>query len=95
MSFRVFTHDLNPRVDAHAHKCSNSSAEAVVAEQRGRFVILPDGRRALHLFPPTEFCEILTDSEGKTIYQRVAGSFRDAWSPRPSAGVAVWQMATQ
>ncbi len=94
MSTLVFNSDLDPQVSHYSYKASNSSAEAAVTSGRGEFVQLPSGRRALHMFPYREVAEIRQDCDGKTIRERIAGGFRDAWSQRPSGCMPVWQLNT-
>jgi hypothetical protein len=94
MSLRVFNADLNPQVDDFSYKCSDSSAQAAVDAGRGQFIILPCGRRALQMFPPKEFIPLTFDAEGKSILERLAGNFRDAWGQKPSDGIPVWQLRT-
>lgn len=94
LSTLVFNSDLDPQVSRYSYKASNSSAEAAVASGRGQFVMLPSGRRALHMFPYREIPEIRQDCDGLTIYERVSGSFRDAWSQKPSGCIPVWQLNT-
>lgn len=57
MSIRVFAWDVDPIEDpeSYLYRQSENRGEALVREQqRGTFLFLPNGRRAIQLFPPPE-----------------------------------------
>jgi hypothetical protein len=56
MSIRVFAWDADPVADpeTYLYRQSENRGEAIVKEERGTFLILANGRRAVQLHPPLE-----------------------------------------
>lgn len=54
MSMRVFAWESNPAIDRFKYRQSNDRAKELVSDGEGFFVTLPDGRRAVQLYPPQE-----------------------------------------
>lgn len=50
----MFAWDANPTVDGFLYRQSNNRADEIVAEGRGAFIVLTDGRRAVQLLATKE-----------------------------------------
>jgi hypothetical protein len=54
MSRRVYGWDANPLVDRFAYRCSNSSAQAALADDIAFEITDGEGRRAIQLYEPED-----------------------------------------
>lgn len=50
----MFSWELNPAVDRFSYRLSNRRAQDLVSDGDGFFLTLPDGRKAVQLYPPEE-----------------------------------------